>query len=71
MEHSLSILSHVLLLIDQRHHLLISPLTPGLDLFRKRLEHRHEVQSKIVVGLLAAVEAERQGLGVDREVIMR
>ena len=37
-------------------------------MFRRRLEHRHEVQHKIVVGLLAAVEAERQGLGVDREV---
>jgi Cullin family len=30
-----------------------------------------QVQSKIVVGLLAAVEAERQGLGVDREVMRR
>ena len=30
-----------------------------------------QVQSKIVVGLLAAVEAERQGLTVDREVMRR
>jgi cullin-4 len=43
----------------------------GLDLFRKRLGQRHEVQHKVVVGLLAAVESERHGIAIDREVLRR
>jgi hypothetical protein len=31
----------------------------GLELFRRRLEMRQEVESKLVTGLLAAIEAER------------
>jgi hypothetical protein len=43
----------------------------GLDLFRKRLGQRHDVQHKVVVGLLAAVESERHGIAIDREVLRR
>jgi cullin-4 len=43
----------------------------GLDLFRRRLEVRADVQRKVIVGLLAAVEDERQGVDVDRDVIRR
>jgi hypothetical protein len=35
------------------------------------LELRVEVQNKIIVGLLAAVDAEREGISVDREVRFR
>ena len=61
--------------------LLSTPLTLSIDDTRTHTHtlYRHayddmlctQVQSKIVVGLLAAVEAERQGLTVDREVMRR
>ena len=43
----------------------------GLDLFRQRLGQRRDVQHKVVVGLLAAVESERHGIAIDREVLGR
>jgi hypothetical protein len=35
------------------------------------LEVRIDIQRKVIVGLLAAVEDERQGVNVDRDVIRR
>jgi hypothetical protein len=35
------------------------------------LEVRVDIQRKVIIGLLAAVEDERQGVNVDRDVIRR
>lgn len=43
----------------------------GLDIFRRALESKRDVETKIIVGLLADVEADRLGLGVDKEKLRR
>lgn len=44
----------------------------GLTLFNERLEiYSQEIESKLIVGLLAAVEAERQGRPFDQDTIKR
>jgi cullin-4 len=43
----------------------------GVEQFKLRFEYQKEVEHKTIVSLLAAIDAERQGLSVDREMIRR
>lgn len=43
----------------------------GIHIFRKTLEARRDVESKIIVGLLESVEADRMGLSIDKERLRR
>jgi hypothetical protein len=43
----------------------------GLQLFRDSLETNAEVLNKLILALLSAVDAERRGVGADKEVLRR
>lgn len=44
----------------------------GLTLFNNRVQQRSsEIESKLIVGLLAAVESDRRGMSIDHDVVKR
>ena len=66
---------NIFLYLDRSYAMQTASILPiwdlGLDLLRKYLENHREVLTKIVVGVLAAIEADRQGLVVDKDTLKR
>lgn len=66
---------NIFLYLDRSYAMQTPSILPiwdlGLDLLRKYLENHREVLTKVVVGILAAIEADRQGLVVDKDVLKR
>ena len=61
--------------LDQKYAIptqgILSIWDMGTVMFRKYLEEKSDVKVKMIVGLLTAIESERSGLQVDREVLRR